>query len=349
MGTFLYKNILTREFLIKEHIKNKKSISQIAKETGLYYSTIYRYMSLNDIEISNSRKGLEPNQIYNNLTTKKIIGKTKDGSKIWCCKCKCGNFIKAEGGKIKAGQVKSCGCLQKIRKKGKESIFWKGVGDISKSKWSSFVYSARNRNIQFDLTIDQGWKILKQQGNICPLSNLKISFDDNTISLDRIDSNGIYEINNVWWIHKDINKIKFDLSVLDFIKLCTLVTYPIKQINNTKNIKIYKGFFNHIKRLAKKRNLDFCIDEKYLIYLFKKQNGLCKVTGQKIKIPSSSKQYKNKNFTASLDRINNNLGYKKRNLQWVHKKINQSKWNFNTQQYKNLCKLVYEHSLQKEI
>ena len=44
-----------------------------------------------------------------------------------------------------------------------------------------------------------------------------------TASLDRIDSNGIYEPNNVQWVHKPLNKMKMDLSQEDFIKWCKKV------------------------------------------------------------------------------------------------------------------------------
>lgn len=38
-------------------------------------------------------------------------------------------------------------------------------------------------------------------------------------------------MDNVWWVHKDINKMKLDFSLQDFINLCNLV------VTNKENIR----------------------------------------------------------------------------------------------------------------
>ena len=53
-----------------------------------------------------------------------------------------------------------------------------------------------------------------------------------TASLDRIDSNKGYTIDNVQWVHKDINKMKMDLEEDVFIDNCKLI------IENKFGIKI---------------------------------------------------------------------------------------------------------------
>lgn len=45
----------------------------------------------------------------------------------------------------------------------------------------------------------------------------------NTASLDRIDSSKPYIIDNIQWVHKDINFMKRTYSHDYFIKLCKLV------------------------------------------------------------------------------------------------------------------------------
>lgn len=42
-------------------------------------------------------------------------------------------------------------------------------------------------------------------------------------SLDRIDSSQGYIKGNVQWVHKDINKMKFDLSQDRFLELCNII------------------------------------------------------------------------------------------------------------------------------
>ena len=46
---------------------------------------------------------------------------------------------------------------------------------------------------------------------------------ETTASLDRIDSLLGYTIDNVQWVHKDINRIKFDMSQCRFVELCCLI------------------------------------------------------------------------------------------------------------------------------
>ena len=50
-------------------------------------------------------------------------------------------------------------------------------------------------------------------------------------SVDRIDSSRGYTKNNVWWVTKDINKMKLDFTLGYFIHLCEMVA------NNKEKIK----------------------------------------------------------------------------------------------------------------
>lgn len=53
--------------------------------------------------------------------------------------------------------------------------------------------------------------------------NSNIDFELMTASLDRIDSNKSYEIGNIQWVHKDINRMKWAFPQDKFINLCKLV------------------------------------------------------------------------------------------------------------------------------
>ena len=44
-----------------------------------------------------------------------------------------------------------------------------------------------------------------------------------TASLDRIDSTRGYTVDNIQWIHKDLNRMKWNLPNDYFINICTLV------------------------------------------------------------------------------------------------------------------------------
>lgn len=77
------------------------------------------------------------------------------------------------------------------------------------------------------------------------------------------------------------------------------------------------------------------IDKEFAWRLFKRQKGLCALTGLQLAIHNKH----NKN-TASLDRIDSNKGYVKRNVQWVHKDINMMKRTYTQEYFIKMCRLV---------
>lgn len=162
---------------------------------------------------------------YNSLTPIRIAEK-RNGRNYWECKCDCGNITRPIiVSSIIRGDTKSCGCLW-------ENTVRKGFGEISGEYWSVCIKGAKSRNINFNLSIDDAWELFLNQDRKCLLTGRELNFttnlrkenrDKHTASLDRIDSNGIYEIKNVCWLHKEINKLKNDFHTNDFIKLCNEV------------------------------------------------------------------------------------------------------------------------------
>lgn len=116
---------------------------------------------------------------------------------------------------------------------GKRNPRWTGYEEISGAYWSTVYYGAtKARELSFDLNIKDCWELFLKQNRKCALSGIDIAFATlnkdflagrQTASLDRINSNIGYRIDNVWWVHKKINIIKRDLQVDDFIELCKLV------------------------------------------------------------------------------------------------------------------------------
>jgi len=99
-----------------------------------------------------------------------------------------------------------------------------------------------------------------------------------------------------------------------------------------------------IQRNAETRDIEHNVDKKYIWDLFLPQNKKCALTGMDIQFGQQSrKKEKVREETASLDRIDNSLGYIEGNVQWVHKDINKMKNNHSLEYFKKLCKLVSEH------
>lgn len=146
----------------------------------------------------------------------------------WVCKCDCGNTAQITMTKLTRGATKSCGCLRKETVIAKNKASWKGYGDIIGNYFSQIKYNAKIRNLEFNITIEYIWSLFILQNGLCKLSGQKLFFgskayQNNTASLDRIDSSRGYIEGNVQWLHKDVNKMKFDKSDEKFIELCKLI------------------------------------------------------------------------------------------------------------------------------
>lgn len=81
---------------------------------------------------------------------------------------------------------------------------------------------------------------------------------------------------------------------------------------------------------AKKRNIQWNVGPSVLWEKWIEQDGKCAYTGRKLQ----------HGLDASLDRINNKLGYIPGNVQWVHRDVNRMKSDFDAAYFIQLCKEV---------
>lgn len=177
---------------------------------------------------------IEVGAVYSGLT---VIArsniKRKSGNYKWIFSCHCGNTFEARSDSVRSGRTKSCGCTSYNHiAKGENSSKWTGCGDLSGNKFSSIRTHARTRNIPFEITVDDAWQQFLKQDRRCTYTGEVLTMiprsdcwgEDNTASLDRIDSSLGYTVDNIQWVHKTINKMKLDLDSDDFIKICANVT-----------------------------------------------------------------------------------------------------------------------------
>ena len=92
--------------------------------------------------------------------------------------------------------------------------------------------------------------------------------------------------------------------------------------------------------MQKKRNHKFSISIQYAWNLFLKQKRKCALTGMDLVFGKSMKEVESGATTASLDRIDNKLGYIKGNVHWVHKDINFMKQGFDLNYFIEMCSMV---------
>lgn len=122
--------------------------------------------------------------------------------------------------------------------------------------------------------------------------------------------------------------------------VCNRVTK--KGLNYRINLQTHKeippGLWTGLLRGARDRDLIVQIDRAYIWDLYIKQNRRCALTGWDVLF--SLKKGLN---TASVDRIDSDLGYLLGNVQIVHKLVNRAKVNYNELDFYALCKAVHQH------
>lgn len=103
---------------------------------------------------------------------------------------------------------------------------WKGYGDLSGDHWRRITKGAEGRNLELSITIEDAWNKYLQQNGKCAISGVDITLrgqeigisskyvhKKTTASLDRIDSKIGYTLDNIQWIHKDLNQMKSNRSM----------------------------------------------------------------------------------------------------------------------------------------
>lgn len=183
------------------------------------------------------------------------IEKTNDNKVKYIVRCDCGLEHSVRGYFLETGRQTCCKqcrgkinyqkAVQENKKIGFIKLHHEGIGNLTKTCYWYIRNCAKRRNIKWDegLTLEYLWNLLVKQDFKCALTSMPIqltkerkngnvNFSKMTASLDRIDSNKDYTIDNVQWIHKDINFMKNDFDQDYFKNLCKLV-----YLNNQDNIE----------------------------------------------------------------------------------------------------------------
>lgn len=208
---------ITKEILLEK--LQTQSQASLAREIGCDDSLIGLYMKKFNIQPVD-RYDLTGQRI-NSFT---VLEKVKiNNQKHWKCRCElCGKIKIIKITAIK--KLKSCGCF--LGSSNKHNHNWKGCGDIPGKYWWTIKKGAKTRGHQFDLTFEDIWLLFLKQNKRCALSGVEINFshntrrEDMTASLDRIDSTKGYCLDNVQWVHKDVNLMKQKFSQEYFIEMC---------------------------------------------------------------------------------------------------------------------------------
>jgi len=164
-----------------------------------------------------------------------IIGKKG----YWLFECSCGNMKDLPVGSVfnvpenRRGIV-TCGCGRgrAPKPKGSNHKSYKGYMELSGTTFNRYRQGARNRKIDFNITIEEIWNQFILQNKKCKFTGIVLTLTDSnrdsygyndTASLDRIDSSKGYNKDNVQWVHKKINIMKMSMSDEELINWCKII------------------------------------------------------------------------------------------------------------------------------
>lgn len=101
------------------------------------------------------------------------------------------------------------------------------IGEVRTSHFNKFKIGAETRGLEFSITPEYVQELWEKEDRRCALSGLPIDWkgirNEQTASLDRIDSSKGYVEGNVQIVHKHVNMMKQAYSNEYFIELCCAV------------------------------------------------------------------------------------------------------------------------------
>lgn len=178
------------------------------------------------------KKKIEIGNKFGKLLAIEEVEKRKSGGIRYKCLCDCGNTHEAFATHLRRGLITHCGCS---KLKGAKHHQWTGVGEISGDFWYDHIVRSANGSKgnrvkkELTLTIQEAWELFLKQDRKCALSGIELTFPKKskdkswTASLDRIDSSKGYILENVQWVHKDVNIMKNKFEQSYFTEICRLI------------------------------------------------------------------------------------------------------------------------------
>lgn len=225
--------VLTDEFLRQAYLKDKLSTVAIARATGFSISSVNYHMKKNGVlarppSYHNAGDDIIDRQFGCWTVIAKDKKTSRTGGSFWLCRCVCGRKKVVQRTRLVTTNPKKCSKCRGISSRSTEIV--------KQAYWSQVKRGAKKRGFQFVVTREEAKELLIKQGFKCALSGLEISFAErvadhwhgkSTASLDRIDSFLGYTLSNIQWLHKDVNKMKSNLSSDRFSELCRLIAMKL--------------------------------------------------------------------------------------------------------------------------
>jgi hypothetical protein len=194
-----------------------------------------------------------------------------------------------------------------------------------------------------------GKEIIKSIYDLFYYINLKCKCKDKP----KINKQDIIEMYNDFYTLRAIaRKYKRSEGLIQRLLIKSNITIRTKdlylKLNKPMNYSGYEEitgvFWSTLKGSAKRRNIIFNINKKYVWNIFLKQNKKCALTGIDLFFDVANKKFSG---NASLDRIDSSKGYIEGNVQWVTKTINIIKRDLHNTDFLLLCQQIIDYQKEK--
>jgi hypothetical protein len=162
-----------------------------------------------------------------------------------CPKCECEinyqiyksfHSAKTRNSVCKSCRTRMANASPKRNAKMEKNPAWKGYKEIPYS-WFSKYFERKGKKRQGNITIEDVYNLWLKQNKKCNLSGLDIDFirreNGITASIDRIDSQKEYYIENIQLVHKDVNLMKNNFNLKYFIEICKKIHEKTKETKKT--------------------------------------------------------------------------------------------------------------------
>lgn len=191
---------------------------------------------------------------FGSLLVLSKIGQDKNKRNIWLCKCDCGKELQFSTDQLHVKKLLSCGCTKQY----KNFVDFK---ELKRFHWRRIVENAKVRNIPLQVTQEEAYTKIVQQGFKCALTNLPITFaliekeyraGNYTASFDRIDNSGGYTIENIQWLHKEVNRLKSNFTEKELLNWSELLLFTYLK----KEKPTWDSYFMRLCNLISTRSID---------------------------------------------------------------------------------------------
>lgn len=136
-------------------------------------------------------------QRFGRLVAKELGGTTRSNKRLWVCECDCGATVSVVSSRLRSGHTQSCGCLKL------ERLVARSTKHLMCDHPAYKAYHSAKQRCNY--TKDKEWHNYGGRGIKFSLPSFEVFWEKlgplwyPGATLDRIDTNGHYELNNVQW------------------------------------------------------------------------------------------------------------------------------------------------------